>query len=248
MDARFKAGSRDAEPQIMVPRRVGQFLDEKRIRWLRYLLVTLAAVLLAGVLAFVRLPWVAVELAGVVALALLFGRGRRFDPEPIVKGLRGEEALGRALEPLETEGYQVLGDLETGFGNVDLVVVGPTGVFAIEVKNWRGRFYLGPGGRLMHGGRDVEGVIDQALREAMLVRDRLGSVPDVRWVEAVVVSAGAPVRTPIVRRNVMVLGIDGLVGSIRSNRRRLSPRTVAAATAAILRGSEPVTVRSISVE
>ncbi len=182
------------------------------------------------------------------AFMLRLRRGARFDVEPIAKGLAGELAVERALSPLKASGYQILGDLQTGFGNVDIVVIGPTGVFAIEVKNWRGAFYLGRGGRLMHGGRPCEEVVTQARREAMAVRDRLRDVPEAQWVEALVVSAGVPVRRPIDQGNVTVLGVGDVVEFIVTNRRRLSPLDVARATAAILRGNHPVTVRPITPE
>jgi hypothetical protein len=53
------------------------------------------------------------------------------------KGAVGEALIGYILEGLPDD-YCVLNDLTTPFGNIDHVVVGPTGVFAIDAKNWRG--------------------------------------------------------------------------------------------------------------
>ncbi|MEM9662701.1 MAG: nuclease-related domain-containing protein [Planctomycetota bacterium] len=55
----------------------------------------------------------------------------------IATGLSGEEAMGDALSALEAVGFHVLHDLPSGRrsgANVDHVVNGPTGVFAIETK------------------------------------------------------------------------------------------------------------------
>ncbi len=57
------------------------------------------------------------------------------------KGLMGEQILGKYLEEqLMPHKYQVLHDLVCKEGektfNIDHVVVGPTGVFSIEAKNW----------------------------------------------------------------------------------------------------------------
>src|SRR5207248_8065934 len=54
-------------------------------------------------------------------------------------GYVGEVAVARALKPLEQEGYQVLGPRRIGQrADIDQVVVGPTGLFAIEIKAWNG--------------------------------------------------------------------------------------------------------------
>jgi hypothetical protein len=43
-----------------------------------------------------------------------------------------QDELGRALDELRQDGYEVLDDLDVGRANVSHCVVGPTGVFAIE--------------------------------------------------------------------------------------------------------------------
>ncbi len=56
-------------------------------------------------------------------------------------GYLGERAVGEALAPLTASGYRVFHDLPAEAGgkkfNVDHVVVGPTGLFAIETKTRR---------------------------------------------------------------------------------------------------------------
>lgn len=56
-------------------------------------------------------------------------------------GYLGERAVGEALEPLGPQGFRVFHDVpaegRTGTFNVDHVVVGPNGIFAIETKTRR---------------------------------------------------------------------------------------------------------------
>lgn len=53
------------------------------------------------------------------------------------KGLEAEETVGKSLSALPAD-YKVIEDVDTGKGNIDYVVVGPTGLFAIEVKATKG--------------------------------------------------------------------------------------------------------------
>lgn len=52
-------------------------------------------------------------------------------------GLLGEKIVAEALAPLTAEGCRIFHDLPAGAFNLDHVVVGPTGVFAIETKTRR---------------------------------------------------------------------------------------------------------------
>ncbi|MFG0250959.1 MAG: nuclease-related domain-containing protein [Phycisphaeraceae bacterium JB051] len=69
------------------------------------------------------------------AFALYRIRRNRRELESIKLGWKGEVATGYLLEELRTAGYTILHDLETKEkGNIDHVVIGPAGVFAIETK------------------------------------------------------------------------------------------------------------------
>lgn len=50
------------------------------------------------------------------------------------RGLEGELATAQLLTPLLSEGWQLFHDLPMKRGNIDHVLVGPTGVYAIETK------------------------------------------------------------------------------------------------------------------
>ena len=51
-------------------------------------------------------------------------------------GLEGEKVVGRHLEALRANGYRVFHDIPAKGFNVDHVLVGPAGVFAIETKTY----------------------------------------------------------------------------------------------------------------
>ena len=53
------------------------------------------------------------------------------------KGALGEWLTAETLKSLP-DGYVVINDVTKKLGNVDHVVIGPTGVYVIDVKNWKG--------------------------------------------------------------------------------------------------------------
>jgi hypothetical protein len=52
-------------------------------------------------------------------------------------GSLGEQVVGRELDQLMAQGYRVFHDVEFSGWNIDHVVVGPRGVFAVETKTRR---------------------------------------------------------------------------------------------------------------
>jgi hypothetical protein len=58
------------------------------------------------------------------------------------RGAEGEEAVAAALEQLPSESWTVFHDVKwpgRRYANVDHIVVGPSGVFVVDAKNWSGR-------------------------------------------------------------------------------------------------------------
>lgn len=53
---------------------------------------------------------------------------------PLILGLEGERAVGQFLNKLRSDGYNTIHDIEEDGWNIDHVMVGPTGVYAIETK------------------------------------------------------------------------------------------------------------------
>ena len=144
-----------------------------------------ATVAVATVLVLMGVRWWP---ASFVALGLLFvlerqaGRGRVLDLEPLRSGILGEQAVADALAGLPSS-YWVLHGVSTGHGDVDHVVIGPTGVFAIETKAWQGSFYRRRG-QLYCNGKPAEHVLRQARGAAGQVRQLLLEAGIDEWVEA----------------------------------------------------------------
>ena len=71
------------------------------------------------------------------------------------KGAVGERATADALAGLDSQDWVVMHDLAwpgRARANIDHVVVGPPGVFAIDTKNWSGRVELKEGHRVVRSG------------------------------------------------------------------------------------------------
>ena len=92
--------------------------------------------------------------------------------ESFYKGARGEEKIAGILATLP-DAYHVFNDFTVGRNHVDHVVVGPGGVFAIETKCWNGKVTVEDGHVLLDGQLPDRSPLNQAVREATLVRDAL---------------------------------------------------------------------------
>lgn len=66
------------------------------------------------------------------------------------RGSEAESIVGESLSLLKDE-YKVIEDLNTGHGNIDFIVIGPTGIFTIEVKASRGRISYSNGSLFING-------------------------------------------------------------------------------------------------
>lgn len=89
------------------------------------------------------------------------------------RGVTGEAIVAATLENL-TDDFYVINDLTTDFGNLDHVVVGPTGVFIIDAKNWRGIVASDGKGDVTVNGRRPDGTSVKAfLGRLMTVREKV---------------------------------------------------------------------------
>ncbi|MEO8425143.1 MAG: nuclease-related domain-containing protein [Actinomycetota bacterium] len=165
------------------------------------------------------------------------------------QGLKGEVLVGNILETKLGSEYRVLHDRDKTWSNVDHVVVGPTGVFAIETKAWTGKVWLTKRGELRVGGRDEEDAISQATREAMWARGLLTDADIDTYVEALIVltHTGLP-KGPIRRRQVRVVTADDLISEIHRGCRPLTNDQIVRGANAILRAGATVEVRSMMFE
>ena len=92
--------------------------------------------------------------------------------ESFYKGARGEEKVSGILESLP-ESYHVFNDFTVGRNHIDHVVAGPGGVFAIETKFWNGKVTVEDGHVLVDGQLPDRSPLNQAIREATIVRNAL---------------------------------------------------------------------------
>lgn len=109
--------------------------------------------LLGGVLAIV---------AFVVAIPAFKAFGRQFDKQLRLSraeenGADGERDFVKYLKDLP-DTYTVVSDLDfaDSYGNIDHLIIGPTGVFAIDVKDWKGTVASDGKGELLLNGKPTD--------------------------------------------------------------------------------------------
>jgi hypothetical protein len=89
------------------------------------------------------------------------------------RGATGEIQVGNILADFP-DSFCVINDLTTPFGNLDHVVVGPTGVFVLDTKNWRGA--VSPDGKdelLLNGQPTDKPYVRQFVGRMLGIRDRV---------------------------------------------------------------------------
>ena len=58
------------------------------------------------------------------------------------KGIKGEEIFNESLKAHLKPNSVVLRSIDTGYGDVDFLIIDPRGVFVVEVKNYSGNMYV----------------------------------------------------------------------------------------------------------
>ena len=149
----------------------GRFVSQEAIK-LRRRIVTQVFLVVAGLgmmegiflSAYVPIWKLSPLLHGLLVFACLpalwwFGRmmEKRLDDlqhrqQNMESGLRGETRVAQILARLP-DAFHVINDLTTPFGNLDHVVIGPTGVFILDAKNWRGLITPDGKGEILLNGR-----------------------------------------------------------------------------------------------
>jgi hypothetical protein len=147
-------------------------------RGLRPSALVAAAVALAAVVVGLLVGSLPAGLAAAAVLALVVWRRIRRRPAlhswAWARGAAGERMTAQCLAPLRRRGFVFFHDraVHGWGGNIDHVVIGPPGVFAVETKHLSGVVRVG--WRLRLDGRRLDGVIDQAWSEAAAVEEALG--------------------------------------------------------------------------
>jgi hypothetical protein len=200
--------------------------------WARTLPLRIAATAQAGlggllVATVAGLPLPAGLLVTLVTAAGAWWR-LRFRPSPETlawqRGADGERRVARLLEPLVRAGWGVSHDLRVPGSkvNVDHLVTGPPGVFAIDTKNYRGRLRLSPDGLLWHGRTLLAPTLSATRWEADVLQARIGA-PDVAVVPIVAVLGAVVPHGQATSMGVTVIPARRLPDLLRSLPPTLTP-------------------------
>ncbi|GAB6942446.1 nuclease-related domain-containing protein [Thermus brockianus] len=178
----------------------------------RVALVLLGFGFLAWFLVKLLVPW-----AGFLALPVaVFLVGKLLQDKEVeravvanARGYLGEARVGQVLAGLPST-WRVFHDVDLGGENADHVVVGPPGVFNVEVKNYTGKIQATPKGLWIRGERRDD-LVRQAWRQAHKLRELLGVE-----VEPLLVFVGGELegrqvgRLPVLRPEEVVPYLKGL--------------------------------------
>jgi Nuclease-related domain len=151
--------------------------------WTRSLVWRAPLVAAAGLLGQVLASGAGLPWAGLVGLAVaaLVAWRLRFRPSEQVtawrRGAAGERRTARLLDRLTRDGYVVFHDLALpgSPANVDHLVIGPTGVFVIDSKQWTGSVRQGVDGLAWHNYYRLDRTLEAVRWEAQMVGRLLGA-------------------------------------------------------------------------
>ena len=146
------------------------------------------------------------------------------------KGIRGEIEVERALKALN-DSYILINNvrLPNGNGNIDHVVIGPTGIFAIETKNIRGNFicegdewYKIKNGKV----RKIRSISRQAKQNAYNLRKILRRYGCDQFVHSLVVLTYKNCKVDLINPSVPVISVENLAKFIERSKYRLSKQKI----------------------
>jgi len=138
------------------------------------MLLGLASLLVITLLFFNIIPlakfsfflWIIV----VIPLLLIFGLIKR-RVNSFLLGQEGENDIDKELSNLRSDYICILNGLDTDKGNIDKIVIGPTGVWSLEVKSHKGHITF-DGQSLVINNQPLEkNFLSQAYAEAMTLHE-----------------------------------------------------------------------------
>ena len=170
----------------------GRYVSDEAVRQKRQIIITVIVIIaLLGVIegivisTFFPLSWLtSVGKAGILIFALsgIWALDRWSDQKltaierkknNMVRGAAGEMKVGDGLAKLP-DNYCVINDVATPHGNLDHVVVGPTGVFVLDTKAWRGVVTSDRKGELLLNGQPTDkAYVRQFVGRMMGVREKV---------------------------------------------------------------------------
>ena len=120
-------------------------------------------------------------------------------------GAGGEVSVGAVLDGLAKQGWRALHDRRVPGkrSNIDHVAVGPSGVFTVDAKRYKGKLTVHRGGVVKVAGRDVTKLLDQAHAQATVAAAALAGHAAAATVQPVLCFVG----TGLPRRHTVVGGV-----------------------------------------
>jgi hypothetical protein len=157
--------------------------------------------------------------------------GLRSQIKNLKQGFAGEKIVGEKLENLRTLGYRVFHDLVGNQFNVDHVLVGPAGVFAVETKTWskgKGEKIESDGELIWKNGIEVKSnPIDQAKAQARWLHKLIKEITNENvFVQPVIVFPGWWVECKVSEPQTLVLNPDQLEGVLKKIPARLEQKDI----------------------
>jgi hypothetical protein len=151
--------------------------------WTRSLTWRAPLVAAAGIAADVLATQAGLPRPGLLGLtvAVLAGWRLRFRPSKHARtwqrGAQGERHSARVLDRLTRDGFVVFHDLAVpgSDANVDHLVIGPSGVFVIDSKQWTGNVHQGADGLVWHNHYRLDRTLEAVRWEAQMVGRLLGT-------------------------------------------------------------------------
>jgi hypothetical protein len=109
-----------------------------------------------------------------------------------IRGAKAEEKIGSLLESLG-EGYLVLHDVASPYGNIDHIVIGKeSGIFLLETKAHGGRVSVKEGRLLVNGHDPEKDFIAQALHNTYWLKEKTRTALNLEpWITPVLVFTSA---------------------------------------------------------
>ena len=157
-------------------------------------------------------------------------------------GGRGENRVVRVLVDLDDVGWRVLSDRQwpgTRTANIDVIVVGPAGVFVVDAKNWSREVRV-EGGRLWRGDYDATEEIEKLLGQTTAVEDVVSDtgLPPAEVTPLLVLVGRKGVMVQLER--VLILGEHDLVPELVRRGARLPAALVEQLVVELDRGCPPM--------
>jgi hypothetical protein len=151
--------------------------------WTRGLAWRAPLVAAAGLVSYTLAAQAGLPRAGLLGLAVaaLVGWRLRFGPSEQARtwqrGAQGERRTARLLDRLTHDGYVVFHDqaVPDSPANVDHLVIGPSGVFVIDSKQWAGSVQQGTDGLVWHNHYRLDRTLETVRWEAETIGRLLGT-------------------------------------------------------------------------